>query len=203
MTAVGLSSPRRESLWGTTCCHMRSFLYPQSLLPYPSLGLVGKQPLGAVVQGVATEAGWGLSILAWKDRAMYGQASWMRHPEGQAQVQGPAGLGHNLGHLAEPLTLKRGWQWGSWRSVARAKTSGTRCACNRCVRASWMENSALRTHVLASSQSHLSSLGRKMGLLGPGVWLSCSRGRWGEAALSVCPLSVRPLPTPALLPASC
>lgn len=70
MTAVGLSSPRRESLWGTTCCHMRSFLYPQSLSPYPSLGFVGKQPLGAVVQGVATEAGWGLSILAWKDRAM-------------------------------------------------------------------------------------------------------------------------------------
>lgn len=40
-----------------------------------------------------------------------------------------------------------------------------------------MENSALRTHVLASSQSHLSSLGRKMGLLGPGVWLSYRRGQ--------------------------
>ena len=98
----------------------------------------------------------------------------MRHPEGQAQAQGPTGLGHSLGHLAEPLTLKRGWQWGSWRSVAKAKTSGTRCACNRCVRASWMENSALRTHVLASSQSHSESLGRKMGQSGPGVWLS-----WG------------------------
>lgn len=77
-----------------------------------------------------------------------------------------------VGRLVEPLTLKRGWQWGSCRSVARAKTSGSRCACSRCVRASWTENSALRTQVLASSQSHLSSLGRKMGLSGPGVCLS-------------------------------
>ena len=118
---------------------------------------------------------------------------------GAGQVQGPAGLGHSLGHLAEPLTLKSGWQWGSWRSVARLKTSATRCPCNRCVRASWMENSAFRTHVLASSQSHLSSLGRKMGLSGPGVWLSYRRSQWGEADLRAhAKHSVSPRPAPAL-----
>lgn len=38
---------------------------------------------------------------------------------------------------------------------------------------------ALHTHVLVSSQSHL-SVGRKMGLVGPEVWLSCRRGQWGK-----------------------
>lgn len=60
------------------------------------------------------------------------------------------------------------------------KTSGSRCACSRCVTASCTENSAFRTHVLASSQSHLLSLGRKMGLLGPGLRLSCRRSRCRE-----------------------
>lgn len=37
------------------------------------------------------------------------------------------------------------------------------------------KNSELRTHVLANSQSQSESVGRKMGLSGPGVWLSCVR----------------------------
>lgn len=100
---------------------------------------------------------------AWQDRAPRGQAE--DHPEVQ---------GHSLGYAAETLTLKSGWHCGSWRSVAIVKTSGSRWACSRCVRASLTENSAFRTHVLASSQSHSESLGRKMGQSGPGVWLS-----WG------------------------
>lgn len=58
---------------------------------------------------------------------------------------------------------------GSCRSTAREKASAMRWVPSRWAMASWQKNSALRTHVLASSQSHSESLGRKMGQLGPGV----------------------------------
>lgn len=61
---------------------------------------------------------------------------------------------------------------GSCLSTARQKASATRWVPSRWEMPSWLKNSALRTHVLASSQSHSESLGRKMGQSGPGVWLS-------------------------------
>ena len=165
--------------------------HPSPCSPHPGSRPVGKQVPrvgvgGAVIQGEAVEAGWGPCTPFWKDKAIWGQAA--EYPEVQ---------GHDPGHPAEPLTLKSGWQWGSWRSVAMVKTSGSRCPCNRCVTASWTENSALRTHVLASSQSHLLSLGRKMGLAGPGVWLSYRRSGSGRGGRGCLP-TPRPNPSVSL-----
>lgn len=56
------------------------------------------------------------------------------------------------------------------------KASQSKCVHRKCVLFSCTRNSELRTHVLASSQSISQSVGRKMGLSGPGVWLSCGRG---------------------------
>lgn len=62
---------------------------------------------------------------------------------------------------------------GSWRWVATEKTSASRWARSRWEVTSCTWNSELRTQVLARVQSQSESLGRKMGLSGPGCWLSC------------------------------
>lgn len=59
--------------------------------------------------------------------------------------------------------------------MAMEKASHSKCVHRKCVLFSCTKNSELRTHVLASSQSNSQSVGRKMGLSGPGVWLSCVR----------------------------
>lgn len=78
--------------------------------------------------------------------------------------------------LILPLTLYRGWTMGTLRSSETAKTSASRWVRSRWALSWCSEKSALRTKILAISQSYSESVGRKMGLSAAGICFSWKRG---------------------------
>lgn len=84
----------------------------------------------------------------------------------------------------QPCTLYRGCTMGTLRSSETAKTSASRWVRSRWALSWCSENSALRTKILAVSQSYSESLGTKMGLSPAGICLSCETGTvtWVQSA---------------------
>ena len=75
-----------------------------------------------------------------------------------------------------PLALYRGCTMGMLRSSETAKTSASRCVRSRWALSWCSEKSALRTKILAISQSYSESVGTKMGLSAAGICFSCVTG---------------------------
>lgn len=86
------------------------------------------------------------------------------------------GYQHTIVPTLLTLTLYRGCTMGTLRSSETAKTSASRWVRSKWVLSWCSEKSALRTKILAISQSYSESVGTKMGLSAAGICFSCTRG---------------------------